>query len=442
MFRFLAFLFLSLLLLAACDEDEVRPGPARFSGTLVLVDDSTPLAALDVTLFDPASQTAVGHDISDSTGGFGFGDLVPGNYIPVVHANGFRPLFLPRPQWRLEAGDEVHVEIRMRRAAQVGDSDYRLAGTVIDRETSEPIANARVEMNFVGPGEVNEVNWSEYVGWATTLEDTTDENGEFWLAPVTVLLLEPDFSLYYPEARITAPGYRSAALPANDDPRTANVSFFTVALVRGVDAGMLEGEVRDFSGAPVAGVQVSAEWRQQRRFNRDFAQPVVDAGLGDGILIPDGSATTDASGSFRIAGLPRGFYNLQAGAPPEDGFVGIMTRGIEVPAEGAGRADLLCVRAIRHIAPADGAMLEAVPDRLEFDPVPSATSYRILVTRGQDGHLASLTTEDPFYEFNPGSALFQGGGSFGWSVTAFAEGGAELSISDHTWVFHLPVTTD
>lgn len=441
----LAALLLAMIMtlaLAACDEDDpdMLASTASFSGTLVLVDDGSPLEDLVVTLFDPASQTAVARDVSDSNGAFVFEPLEPGTYLPVVHANGFKPLFLPQARWKVEAGDAVQVELRMRRAGAISPSNYHLAGTIVDQATHEPIANARVEMNFVGGGEVTQVNWSEFVGWSTTLEDTTDEAGSFWIAPVTIIL-SPQAERAYPETRVTAPGYKSKALRGTNDPETANVSFYTIGLTPGRDEGIISGKVVDLKGAPVAGVQVSAEWRQYFRsdFERGFTEVLPDEEFTDQILVPDGSGFTDATGDFRITGLPQGNYNVRPGADTDDGWVGFMVRGIEIEtANGNANTRLVCVPSIVHTTPDDGVMVETVPERLAWEAVPDAISYVVTITRGSDGHVSYPTTEEPFYELSPGSPLYEHGGAFAWSVLAYGDAGVELSISDRPWVFHLP----
>jgi protocatechuate 3,4-dioxygenase beta subunit len=427
--------------LAGCEDES--PAQTSFSGTLILVDDESPLPDLEVTLFEPASQTAVARDVTDSLGRFEFEALVPGTYIPVVHANGFRPVFLPKAKWMIEHGDQIDIELRMRHAARVTESDFRLAGKVVDRETGDPIVNARVEMNFVGGGEVTQVNWSEYVGWATTLEDTTDEEGDFWLAPVTLFALPPDFTPAMPEVRITAPGYRSLVLERNTDPKTANASFVTASMTPGTDSGSIEGKVLDLDGKPVGGVRVSAEWRQQLRFARGFTPVEHDNRPTNRILLPDGVGWTDATGQFRITGLPRGFFSLMAGAEPDDGWVGIVLSGVEIATDdGSGEAELISVRAIDHTSPPDGAVLDVLPDRLIWKRVKGAVSYLILVTRGSDGNIGQLDSGGPFFEIDPGEPLFRGGGSFAWNIIAFAGDGGELSVSDRPFVFHLPLTED
>jgi len=438
------------LALGACGDSATTPVPGTttsFSGSLILVDDESGLPGLEVTLFDPLSQTAVARDVSDSAGRFAFDPLPAGSFVPVVHANGFRPIFLSRPRWTLEEGDEIDVEIRMRRAIPIDDSIYSITGFVSDLDTGLPIANARAEMNFAGRGEVNEVNWSEYTGWATTLEDTTDEEGKFFLDPVPVIF-NANFESVIPEIRFSAPGYESRTLKANTDPKTATVTIFGVGMRPGANLGSIDGVVRDLQGNTLEGVPVSAEWRQQVRFaggavtgdtiTNEAGLSPVDHLPPDHILLPDGRAWTNESGEFHLTGLPRGFFNLRAGAGPEDGWVGFVVRGVEVPGFNAtGHADLIATVAVAHTSPADGVVLDATPAQLLWEAYPGAGRYRIEMIRGSDAQILILDAEEPVFEFNPGHGYFVGGGSFAWQILALDGQRAEIGISDRRHVFHI-----
>lgn len=441
----LAFLLILLALgpLAGCDEDEDQGRrTTRFSGHLVFTEDESPLPDLAVTLFEPDTQTAVARTVSDAEGYFEFSDFPPGSYVPVVHANGYRPVFLPRPRWRFEEGDRFDVTLRLRRTPLMPETNTEnrtLTCRVVEQGSDPvvPIENARAEMNFGALGELSYVNWSEYVGWSNTLEATSDADGMLVLEPVQLIYVIGGGSII-PEFRVSAPGYRSRVIPQNDDPATAFVSVIGVRLVPGVDEGKISGVVTDPQGQPLANVPVSAEWRRvedifaPRSFEKDGFAPPQD------LLIPDGVAWTDENGAYTITGLPEGHYNVLAGPYPDDGFVGYMLRGVQIAGyAGEGVADLAGFVALDAVSPDDGAVFEALPSRIEWEPVDGAATYVLTIIRDYDGQsfLKNLTT--PFFDVQPGANFFKLGQSFAWAVEAYDDQGAGLSASDRPYVFHV-----
>lgn len=431
----------ALLLLAACDDDDRESRTTMFSGQLVFVEDESPLPDLTVTLFEPGSQTAVARTVSDAGGYFGFEGFPPGSYIPVVHADGYRPLFLHQARWAFEEGDQAHITLRLRRTLPMpGSENFVLTCRVIEQasDPAKPIANARAEMNFAAPGELAEVNWSEYTGWSNTLEATSDEDGMLELRPVQLVYIPPGDESFVPEFRVSAPGYRSRVVPRNDDPATAAVSVIPVRLVPGEDLGRITGVVRDARGEPVVDVPVSAEWRRvSEGLLRGGIEPVEDPSGPKTLLIPDGVARTDADGRFEIRGLPEGFYNVLAGPYPDDGWVGFIVQGVEIQGfNGVGEVELHAFRAVEPVAPHDGEILPDLPARIEWEPVPGATAYSLQLVRGQDGATSRQTLETSYFEINPGANFFKVGETFAWVVTAVGPAG-DLSQTDRPLVFHI-----
>ncbi len=423
------------LTIGGCEDEE--PRSTVFSGTLIFVDDESPLPDLQVTLFEPESQNAVASDFSDSDGRFEFRGIPAGAYIPVVKANGFRPVFLPRARWQIERGDKVHVVLRMRRTDAIRMSEFILNARVIDAETKEPVANARAEMNFGGGGELGQVNWSEYAGWTTTLEATSDEDGRFSLSPLPILIDALTGDTFIPEYRVVSPGYQSRVMPRHFDPRTLSVTPVTVRLRRGEDLGVIEGLVLGPDGQPREDVPVSAEWRQQTPFFREFEKQDDFAGPGN-ILLPDGVSWTNARGEYRLTGLPIGRYAVLAGAYPDDGWVGLAKLGIEIKGfNDKADANLLVFPAIRTLEPADGAVFDALPARLAWETDEGAVLWDLQLTRGSDGARTVIGVSDPFFEINPNANFLAGGGSFAWEVIARDADKAGLSQTDRPQVFHV-----
>jgi hypothetical protein len=424
-----------VLAVGGCEDEESTS--TGFSGTLIFVDDESPLPGLEVMLFEPESQNSVATDVSDSNGQFEFRGIPAGSYIPVVRANGFRPVFLPRARWRIEHGDQVHVVLRMRRAQAISMNEYTLSGRVIDVETKEPIANARAEMNFLAGNGFGQVNWSEYEGWSTTLEATSDEDGRFTLSPLTVFTNAQTGETFVLEYRVVAPGYRARVMPRHYDPKTLSVTPVTVRLSRGEDLGVIEGVVVGPDGKPRENVPVSAEWRQQTSFSRDFEKE-DDFADPQNILMPNGVSWTNARGEYRLTGLPQGLYNVLAGAYPDDGWVGILTGGYQ--SEGFDdrvEANVAVFPAIRTLEPEDGAVLGDLPERLAWEPTKGAVAWDLKLSRSSDGASALIGLEEPVLEINPGANFFAEGGSFAWEVIARDADQDGVSQTDRPQVFHL-----
>ena len=431
----LGLLCILVLAISGC-EDEERSSTV-FSGTLIFVDDESPLPDLEVTLFEPESQNAVATDVSDANGQFEFNGIPAGSYIPVVRANGLRPVFLDRARWRIESGDQIHVELRMRRTDAISMSEFILNGRIIDAQTRVPIANARAEMNFGAGGELSEVNWSEYAGWSTTLEATSDADGRFSLNPLPVFIDARTGDTFVPEYRVVAPGYRSRVMPRHFDPRTLSVTPVTVRLSRGEDLGVIEGLVLGPDGEARENVPVSAEWRQQTSFFRGFEEDDDFAGPRD-ILLPDGVVWTNSLGEYRLTGLPQGNYSVLAGAYPDDGWVGIATRGVQIKGfNDEVEAGLLVFPAIRTLEPADGAVVGELPGKLAWLPDEGAVSWDLKLTRGSDGASTILGVDAPVLELLPGANFFADGGSFAWEVIARDADNVGLSQTDRPQVFHV-----
>lgn len=436
----LALLVLFTVALVGCDDDEPSR-ITRFSGHLVFVGDESPLPDLVVTLFEPDSQIAVDKTVSDADGYFEFTAFPPGSYIPVVHADGYRPVFLPRARWRFEKGDRVDVTLRLRETLPMPGADLTLTCRVTEQgsDPPKPIANARAEMNFFTPGELSEVNWSEYTGWSNTLEATSDAEGMLQLAPVQLIYTGVGLESFIPEFRVTAPGYRARVIPPNDDPATAAVSLIGVRLVPGEDMGHIAGVVRGPDGAPLANVPVSAEWRRVSDLLLRGLEPAEGFSGPQSLLIPDGVAYTGPDGAFDIGGLPKGYYNVLAGPYPDDGWVGFVVRGVEIPSfNGTGQVELRGFRAMLPVTPDDGEVFGQVPDRIEWTPVDGATAYDLTIIRGYDGasaYWADLT--EPSFVINPGANFFKDGDSFAWKVEATNALGEGLSMTDRPYVFHV-----
>jgi protocatechuate 3,4-dioxygenase beta subunit len=448
--RLILTLGLCTVVLAGCGDDDEPAGPSggdpgetRFTGTLVFIEDESPMADLEVTLFEPRAQVAIARDVSDSAGRFEFTGFPAGAYVPVVHANGFRPILLAEPLWQVGEGEEVDVTLRMRRAQKIDSTPYTLTGRVVDFETKLPIPNARIEMNFLAiSGELSEVNWSEYYGWSTTLEATSDEDGFFFLEPLPLIGgREQDPTAYIPNYRVTAPGYRSRVMDRNYDPESVNSIVQAVRLTPGTDDGAIEGYVRDVNGQPLEGVPISVEWRRTDNMFRGLGS--AEEGLPNHILVPNGITWSDANGYYKVTGLPEGFHVVEAGIRPDDGWIGEETRGIEVARPSLlGMGDVIAYRVVVPLYPEEGSILDDIPDRIEWEPYPGAVRYTVRLRRDSDGLTVFLDSEEPRLGFDEASNYFNPDASYSYEVLADDETGRGIGLTDRPHVFHIRRPTD
>ena len=278
---------------------------------------------------------------------------------------------------------------------------------------------------------------SEYAGWSTTLEATSDEEGRFSLSPLPVFIDALTGDSFVPEYRVVAPGYRSRVMPRHFDPRTLSVTPVTIRLSLGEDQGVIEGFVLGPDGEARENVPVSAEWRQQTAFFRGFEEADDFAGPRN-ILLPDGVSWTNARGEFRLTGLPRGNYAVLAGAYPDDGWVGIVVSGIQIVGfDDKAEAVLQVFPAIRIVEPADGAVFEILPERLTWLRDRGAISWELKLTRASDGASTILEVSKPTLDIDASADFFADGGSFAWEVIARDADDAGLSQTDRPQVFHV-----
>ncbi len=98
--------------------------------------------------------------------------------------------------------------------------------------------------------------------------------------------------------------------------RLAHIACLIFAMAAAAQAATLTGTVKDPSGHPVAGVEISIYSRTGAADNR---------------------TTSDSSGAYRFDGLPDGTYLLRAEAP---GFAPLIQEGIEVRATGTRDIEL------------------------------------------------------------------------------------------------------
>ena len=178
-------------------------------------------------------------------------------------------------------GREVTIPDVERYELDLEIGDTAASGVVVDRETGDPVAEARLSLRGVEPE-------ARHGGSGSTGAD-----GRFTIA------IEP--GEYKLEA--SARGHAPTSMPVNVGP--AGVQDLRVELDRGL---VIAGRLLDVAGRPAGGYQVSPT--------------TLDGGYAPG-------TTSSADGSFRLEGLAPKPYVLAAGSP----LAGFAVRGGVTPGE-------------------------------------------------------------------------------------------------------------
>lgn len=240
-----------------------------------------------------------------------------------------------------------------------------LEGRVVEQSSGGPVAGARVDVSFAeGDGDSGSA--------------LSDAEGHFvvrGLAPGSY------------DARVSAAGYS----PNGRNGLTVGQGErFPVELVLS-RTGAVEGQVRDNAGAPVAGAQVSS----MRHWNNGGETAPVQA-------------RTDATGHYRLEGLPTG--RLVLTAQREDSTVGVL-QPVDVEENGTARVDFTLegtgivegvVRASRGSLPEEPLEVAALAQQMAASRLPDVGRvvvgaegrFRMVLPAG--GYTLLLTASDSF----------------------------------------------
>ena len=389
-----------LALVSACEDDPTVPeGPiapdstGTLRGTYLFASDARAYGPAPVDLFDLTDLAVVARTVADTNGVFVFDGIEPGFYVPVLTSDTVAPFALPRPRYvftRAERYDDVILVAPIPGGLTPGDDG--ITGTVVDEETGEPVPFARIEMNSpTGAASwfQSSTNGSELRGHTSAQEVTADSTGRFEIVPVPLVQLPvnedpPLFETRVPSWRVVAPGYRSATFPSVEF--SPGVQTFEVQLVRGADDAEITGRVVGPDGQPRSGVRVVAEWRRApgELFRGGTSGGAAAAGAATGdpadVLVGvDGISGPD--GRFRLRELPPGAYVVLAGAPGDDGWVGLdPIQGLDLN----GTEDVGDMTVAPAIEFTDLDRTFTVGDTLRWTAVDGAATYRLTARRGLD----------------------------------------------------------
>jgi Carboxypeptidase regulatory-like domain len=253
----------------------LRPGVSV--GGRVVDEAGAALADAEVSAGYGTDGTSAGAGRSDGEGRFAIPDLPrEGDVYLLARRQGY---FMAAPE-KVALPPEGEVVLHLRRARA-------LAGTVVDAESQDPVAEATVYLlgtadRRAGPS-TGVVSSPQGVGTS----GRTDERGEFRLEGLS----PREYSLM-----VRAPRYQSYQQPVRV-PAEGEEQPLTILLKRGLG---LHGRVLDAGGQPAPGVQVSAQ--------------AAASDAGPIVRMPSsfGAARSGPDGSFAIEGLAPGRHEVRA----------------------------------------------------------------------------------------------------------------------------------
>jgi len=403
---------------AACDGTSITrdAGSTRgyLHGYVTSLVDSTAMAGASVSLVEAVPYRVVaGPVMTDVDGHYAFPDAPVGSWYIFLHTRNYFMFDTADPRVTVEPGKTVQRDIALVESELWDDNGDHFAGIVTDAETGEPIVGAYVSSTaFSVTNSFFGIPFNEAI---------TDSLG-YYRVQVSSWLVGAPGRIAHPLG-VTKEGYApffDSDIPLLD-PMTDSTYTVDVPLSRSDTRGVIRGRVRgprgylanipvafDYSTFPLTDILADA--------SKKTHDPQPTSLLG-------ASVRTDASGRFAIGHLAAGTYYVAVAFLPDDGYVQLITsidlehRVLIELEEGEERdiGTVDVVKAIRPIAPPNGAILTDHSPTLRWTSVPGATWYRL---SAGSGHLLDFIRDMdvPAYMFDtelpPGTPIR-------WTVTAY-----------------------
>jgi len=395
-----AVVLLAVLCAAGCTSDDpaqptdlagVVRGSVTYYHSGEPVDGAVALLVDATTLAGVAGPVLIGVD-----GAYEFTGMAAGEYHLFLSYGSFVVFDRTTPTVVLEAEQVVDYDVRMIYPGNHPSYHFRIAGTVTDAITKAPISGAFVSCNASAPWDVQfpirgifDSDWT-----------ITDPDGRFGiqssafrteLGAICVLPISCSKAGYRPTSLVGTcydfPNWGGALPAPTGEDSTLVVSLQLEPLPAGGTgtSGALAGRLVHL-GAPLAAVDVAVSL--MCRADPDTFVPEVVVPDSPKVHIPERIATTGADGEFLIAGLDAGVYCLAPAFHLDDGYGAVnyyLTDEVYAVAEGdtLDMGDIEVFTSVQVVRPAHGATISTSYPVLEWEPVPGASHYRLLISIDQ-----------------------------------------------------------
>jgi hypothetical protein len=384
--RILALTLLMVGFAGGCGEDPVTPATTgSVAGTILQLETGLPVTDARVHLVDPWTLAPASPLIgTDRNGHYLFRKVPPGDYSVCVYHDTLFLFERSAPLVHVTEGQRAIHNVRLMDSELWSAGGYRVAGTVVDIETREPLAGAYVEgalwafqdvgYRFVGLGFAEFAVTDGSGRFSVKVMVFTDEQGnEAGLEPICVSLRG------YEPATLGGDGPRdyhlppALSLPSGDDSTLTVLVALRPLNAGGIGpygAGAIRGRVA-FLGAPVPEIRVAVSLLSSAHPDTFHTAP-----LGLAVPIPDRVAVTDAEGHFYLDRLSPGSYGVHPGYLDGDGYLAFDNPLVYVDDGETTDVRVLEVqKAIQPLFPRDRSVVEDPTPEFVWEARPDTVGY-------------------------------------------------------------------
>lgn len=438
------------LLVAVClgcgDEESPARPPTTGSveGSIIELPGSTPVADAHVLLVNPWTFTPLSNlTQTDANGRYRFDQIAPGRYAIFTYHERLLAFDRTASLIYVRAGEVSTHQIRLIANDFWDSPSYRVAGTVVDADTGEPVGGAFVEGIFFAFDDIDRP-FREVTGpWYAV----TYDSGRF-LIRVGTLTTEAGIPYGLEPISVAAAGYEPRTLagdgppiyefpPALPLPPEGDSTLTVQVRLNRLDAfgegphgsGTIRGLVTCM-GEPVAYVAVAVSLVACAEADTFPATPLDVA-----VPVPERTKLTDAQGAFVIDRLRPGTYALHPAYLDGDGYLSPSSRTAVVKVEESDTTDAPALEVLQGIAPIHPPDRSAIADRrpeFQWEAPPDASGYsfgrytlRIRIGSTEWAVVENLTT--PRWQM-PGGLSFAPGALVRWSVSCLGIPDAESQL--------------
>lgn len=415
------------------DDDPVKPPETgSVKGSIVLLPSGSPVTDARVLLVDPYQLTPASPLTgTDHNGRYQIDQVPPGSYSVFVYHDSLFTFDRTAPLVWVSANNVSTHQVRLVRNEFWDNPEYRIAGTVIDAETGDPIEGAFVEGLFwaahvdlpfrgvLGP-------WfgvSDSLGRFSIRVSAISDVGEllYGLEPISVSKAGYDPKTLCGDGEQFDPQLPPALPFPPDDETTLNVQLGLFPLdaqgngQHGI--GTLRGRVTCL-GRPVGFLSVAVSLFASANPDTHRLTPLAAA-----VPIPERYAFTNEDGVFTIDRLTPGSYVVHPAYLDGDGYLYMPHQSYihEVVLSGTTDAgDIPILPAIKPNLPHDKSIIQNRRPLFTWDARPDTSSYtfhgyRLEICVGSTTWATIRDLTEPRWQM-PAELAFDAGSLIRWTV--------------------------